>query len=132
MKLQLESFVDYFLGIMLLVKFVFLMSYVGHFVTVTSKNPKITQHEKWMRYVYDTSEMIFIFGMSFFLIYYFRPNRKAYVIKKETAILLFAYGFVTFLGALKRYHLMPYLEKTYLGKQLISKSNASTPVQSST
>jgi hypothetical protein len=107
MKLRLDLFVDYFLGIMLIVKFVFLISAVGHIITVKSKNPKIQQHEKMMRDISETTEMIFLFGMSVFLIYYFVPNKKAYVINKETALLLFAYGFVTFVAALKRYHLMP-------------------------
>jgi hypothetical protein len=107
MKLQIGSVVDMFLGFMLLVKFVFLISAVGHVITVKSKNPKIKDQETWVGYISDTSEMIFIFGMSFFLIYYFSPNRKTYVIQKETAILLFAYGIVMLVAAVKRYHLTP-------------------------
>lgn len=107
MKLRLDLFVEYFLGAMLIVKLVFLISTVGHVITLKSVNPKIQQHEKLMRYISEMTEMIFIFGMSFFLIYYFVPNRKVYVIQKETALLLFAYGFVTLVAALKKYNMIP-------------------------
>ena len=71
----------------------------------------------WTRYVSETTEMIFIFGMSFFLIYYFAPNRKVYVIQKETAVLLFSYGFVMLMAAIKRYQLTPYALKPLNEKQ---------------
>jgi hypothetical protein len=120
--MQINSLVDYFLGFMLLVKVVFLFSAMGHVITVKSKNPKIQQHEQLMRYISDTTEMIFIFGMSLFLIYYFVPNKKIYVIKKEPALLLFAYGFVTLIAALKRYHLMPSQEEATKKDSSISTS----------
>jgi hypothetical protein len=104
-NLKIEKAVDYFLFFMLAVKFIFLIAAVGHVITVHAKNPKINQHEELMRKVSDTSEMIFIFGMSLFLIYYFVPSKKSFVVTKETAVLLFAYGIVMLLGALKRYHI---------------------------
>jgi hypothetical protein len=107
LNLRFEKTVDYFLSFMLLVKFVFLISSVGHIVTVHSKNPKIQQHEEWLRKVSETTEMIFVFGMSIFLIYYFIPSKKTFVVTRETAVLLFAYGIVMLFGAVKRYHLTP-------------------------
>ena len=104
MNFKFQSFVDYFLFFMLIIKFVFLISAVGHVITLKSSNPKIQQHEELMRKISETTEMIFIFGMSLFLIYYFVPNKKQFVINRETAVLLFAYGIVMLLGALKRYH----------------------------
>lgn len=98
------NYVDYFLFFMLIVKTVFLVSAIGHVITIRSVNPKIQQHELLMRKISDTSEMIFVFGMSLFLVYYFFPNKKNFIINKETAILLFAYGFVMLIGAVKKYH----------------------------
>lgn len=115
--MQFRSFVDYFLGFMLVVKLIFLFTAVGHVITVKSKNPKIQAQEGWTRFVSETTEMIFVFGMSFFLIYYFSPNRKVYVIQKETALLLFAYGIVMLVAALKRYHLIPQRQSPSVEKQ---------------
>jgi hypothetical protein len=114
---KFEKAIDYFLFFMLLVKSIFLISAVGHVVTIHAKNPKIQQHELLMRKISETTEMIFIFGMSLFLIYFFFPRRKSFPINKETALLLFAYGIVMLLGALKRYniptpHLIPKKEDT--------------------
>jgi hypothetical protein len=127
MKMQFRSFVDYFLGIMLLVKLVFLITAVGHVITVRSKNPKIREQEAWTRFVSETTEMIFVFGMSFFLIYYFAPDRKVYVIQKETALLLFAYGIVMLFAAVKRYHLMPSKQATSVEKPQESSTSTTTP-----
>ncbi len=101
---KFEKAIDYFLFFMLIVKFIFLISAVGHVITIRSNNPKIKQHELLMRRISGTTEMIFIFGMSLFLIYYFFPRRRQFEINRETAVLLFAYGIVMLLGALKRYH----------------------------
>lgn len=125
MKLKLNTMVDYFLFAMLAIKLVFLVSAVGHVITVRSSNPKINQHERLMARISDTTEMLFIFGMSLFLIYHFFPNKKSYPIDKETAVLLFAYGFVMLVSALKRYHVpRPLLQR--LEKQLPARSASSS------
>lgn len=105
MVFKFERTVDYFLFLMLIVKTIFLIAAVGHVVTIHAKNPKIQQHELLMRRISDTTEMIFIFGMSMFLIYYFYPRRDSFKVNKETALLLFAYGIVMLIGALKRYNI---------------------------
>lgn len=105
MLFKFEKAVDYFLFLMLVVKTIFLFAAVGHVVTIHAKNPKIQQHELLMRRISDITEMIFIFGMSLFLIYYFYPRRDSFKVNKETALLLFAYGIVMLLGALKRYNI---------------------------
>jgi hypothetical protein len=112
MLFKFEKAIDYFLFLMLIVKAIFLISAVGHVVTIHANNPNIQKHELLMRKISETTEMIFIFGMSLFLIYFFFPRRKSFPINKETALLLFAYGIVMLLGALKRYniptpHLVP-------------------------
>jgi uncharacterized membrane protein YgdD (TMEM256/DUF423 family) len=104
MKITVAVMLDYFLFFMLSVKFLFLIASVGHIITLRSVNPKIKKHEQLMRKASETTEMIFVFGMSIFLIYYFVPTKKHFAINKETAVLLFAYGIVMFLGALKKYH----------------------------
>lgn len=107
MKYKFVTAVDYFLFFMLIVKFIFLITATGHVVTIYSKNPSIQKHEQLLRKISETSEMIFIFGMSAFLIYHFSPSKKTFEITVETAFLLFAYGIVMFLGALKKYHVTP-------------------------
>jgi hypothetical protein len=111
MKFKLESIVDYFLIIMLAVKLIFLISTIGHVITIKSSNPNIAKHELLLRKISGTTEMIFIFGMSTFLIFYFRPNKKNFIISRETALLLFAYGIVMLIGAFKRYHISTPLDK---------------------
>jgi uncharacterized membrane protein YgdD (TMEM256/DUF423 family) len=111
---------------MLVVKFIFLISAIGHVITIKSKNPKIQQHELLMRKISETTEMIFIFGMSLFLIYFFFPRRKSFPINTETALLLFAYGIVMFIGALKRYNIPP----PYILQK--KEDNKKTPVQPTT
>lgn len=131
MNLKVEKAIDYFLFFMLAVKFIFLISAVGHVVTIHAKNPKIQQHEEFMRKVSDTSEMIFIFGMSLFLIYYFTPSKKTFVVNKETAVLLFAYGIVMLLGALKRYNVPtphPFQKKAESNGQTSQPTQSAEPV----
>lgn len=123
---KFEKVIDYFLFIMLVVKFIFLISAIGHVITIKSKNPKIQQHELLMRKISETTEMIFIFGMSLFLIYFFFPRRKSFPINTETALLLFAYGIVMFIGALKRYNIPP----PYILQK--KEDNKKTPVQPTT
>jgi hypothetical protein len=125
MKFRIDSAIDNFLVVMLFVKFVFLISSVGHVATVRSSNPNITKHELLLRRISETSEMIFVIGMSLFLIYHFRPNKKSYVIGFEAALLLFAYGIVMLFGAFKKYHIKTPIDR--LKKEDDSEKNTEEP-----
>lgn len=134
MKFNVENFIDNFLVVMLFVKFVFLISSLGHIATIKSSNPQIKKHELLLRRISETSEMIFIIGMSLFLIYHFRPNKKSYVIGVEAALLLFAYGLVMLFGAVKKYHIKPptdFIEKKIDKDESVSTNPPSPPTSSS-
>ena len=116
-KFKFENIVDYFLFFMLIVKLVFLISSLAHVITLKSSNPKIQQYELLMRRISERTEMVFIFGMSAFLIYFFFPNKKDFDITRETAILLFTYGIVMLIGAFKKYHFPPHMIELNMKKK---------------
>ena len=93
-KPRMNTPTDYYIVLMLIIKVVFLISATLHFVFERSRDPRFSGMTKKLNDISNLTEMMFITGMSFFLMVYFRPTYKHFTVTKEMALLLFAYGFV--------------------------------------
>ena len=93
-KPRMNNPTDYYIILMFIIKIVFLITASLHFVFERFKDPKLSDLTNKLNNIANITEMMFITGMSFFLMVYFRPSGKNFVVTKEMALLLFAYGFV--------------------------------------
>ena len=91
MKIRLESFIDYYLLFIIVIKVIFILSAIGFAVlhSLHINNQKDTQ----LNYIKERTEFVFIATMSTLLIYYFRPGHRKEV-DDETAFLFFLFGCV--------------------------------------
>lgn len=101
---QTQTPLDYFIAAMIIVKMVFLITKV---LSVILKRSKSSTAQKINTYVEDIArktEIIFMFGISLFLAYYFRPT-QAYppTVTPHMCLLMCVYGIIV---ALKMVRLM--------------------------
>jgi hypothetical protein len=91
-----ELTLDYFIIFIIVIKFVFVISAVGHlFLTYFSVNQELQQMiDPTFLYWKEHTEFIFIISMSILLIYQFHPSTLKKPVAKETATLFFLFGCV--------------------------------------
>lgn len=94
MLLKLNTWLDFFIIFILLVKIVFIISAIGHFIFSHSTSDRAKNLDPKFLYWKERTEFIFIVSISILLIYYFHPRLSKKPIDKETAILFFAFGWV--------------------------------------
>jgi hypothetical protein len=94
---KLNSKLDLFVIFIIFIKFVFVISAVGHFLLSHSHNMGL-QKTIDPQFVYwkERTEFIFIVSMAVLLLYYFRPG-KEHTINKETSFLFYLFGWVLLL-----------------------------------
>jgi hypothetical protein len=94
MHLKLETWLDYFVFCIILVKLVFLFSAISHLIiTHFTKHPNDTLDEK-MVYWKERTEFVFIAMMAVLLIYHFNPRMPKKQINEETSLLFFLFGWI--------------------------------------
>jgi hypothetical protein len=89
---------SYFIYLILFVKFAFVLMSITH-IYLKIKGKENSDLDNLIVYWKHRCEFIFIFLMSFLLIYLFNPRKPTVVIDFETKILLFLFGFVLLLTA---------------------------------
>ena len=101
-KPRMNTPTDYYIVLMLIIKVVFLITATLHFILERSRDPRLSGLTKNLNKIANLTEMMFITGMSLFLMVYFIPSYKHFNVTKEMALLLFAYGFVMVIVLFRR------------------------------
>jgi cell division protein FtsW (lipid II flippase) len=95
--LNFESWIDYFLFFIIIVKIVFVISAIGHLFLSHSSSDKAKQIDPHLVHLKKRTEFIFIISMAILLIYHFNPPFPHKSIDRETALLFFLFGCVLIL-----------------------------------
>ena len=86
-----KNILTYFLLFIIFIKFVFIISALGHLILKDSSNKELDA-----KFVYwkERTEFIFIISMSILLIYHFNPRLSKKPVGEETALLFFLFGWI--------------------------------------
>jgi cytochrome bd-type quinol oxidase subunit 2 len=88
---------DIYKSIIILVKIIFILLTIVHFILQYKKNDKLDTKVVYWK---ERAEFVFIILMSCLLIYLFNPRKnRIHMIDKETMILLYLFGFILILTA---------------------------------
>jgi len=97
---MVNSWVDLFVGFIILIKIIFVISSVGYVILSYSTSDNANKYDSKLLYWKERTEFVFIISMSILLIYHFNPRfDKKPVVGDETALLFFLFGFVLILTA---------------------------------
>ena len=94
MEIQFETWIDYLIFFIILVKIVFILSAIGHIILSHSTSNKAKDVDDKLLYFKERTEFIFIISMSILLIYHFNPRLSKKEVNKESALLFFLFGWV--------------------------------------
>ena len=94
MQIKLETWLDYFIFFIILVKIVFIISAIGHLILSHSTSAKAEKIDPKLVYWKERTEFIFIVSMAILLIYHFNPRLSKKPIGEETALLFFLFGWI--------------------------------------
>ena len=99
MEIQFETWIDYLIFFIILVKIVFMISAIGHIILSHSTSNKAKDADDKLLYFKERTEFIFIISMSILLIYHFNPRFSKKPINSETSLLFFLFGWVLIITA---------------------------------
>ncbi len=101
MKLKLETWLDFFILFIFLIKIVFVISAVGHIVLshAPNKSDRTNIIDDKLMYLKERTEFVFIISMAILLIYHFQPYVPIRPIDRETTFLFFLFGWVLIITA---------------------------------
>ena len=99
MEIQFETWIDYLIFFIILVKIVFILSAIGHIILSHSTSNKAKNIDDKFLYFKERTEFIFIISMSILLIYHFNPRFAKKPINSETSLLFFLFGWVLIITA---------------------------------
>jgi len=94
MEIKFETWVDYLIFFIILVKIVFIISAIGHIIFSHSTSNKAKDIDHKLLYFKERTEFIFIISMSILLIYHFNPRFSKKPISSETSLLFFLFGWI--------------------------------------
>jgi hypothetical protein len=94
MKIKFETYLDYYIFFIILIKIVFIISAIGHIILTQSTNSKGKQIDTRLVYWKERTEFIFIISMAILLLYHFNPRFSKNIIDKETSFLFFLFGWI--------------------------------------
>jgi hypothetical protein len=94
---QPQQPLDFYILFIVFIKFVFILSAVGHLV-MSHTQPNHSLNSKFL-YWKERSEFIFIICMSSLLVYYFHPRFARKPINEETGLLFFLFGVIMVITA---------------------------------
>ena len=96
MKLKFETWLDFFIFFIFLIKIVFVISALGHIMLSLSPNKTDKSHKIDATLIYwkERTEFVFIISMAILLIYHFHPYLSKKTIDSETTFLFFLFGWV--------------------------------------
>ena len=94
MYIKPESFLDFFVFFIILVKIVFVFAAIGHLILSHSTNINAKNIDPTLVYWKERTEFIFIISMSILLVYHFHPKLAKKPIGQETALLFFLFGWI--------------------------------------
>lgn len=97
--LKFETRLDYFIFFIVFIKFIFIISAVGHLVLSHSDSDKSEELDPKLLYWKERTEFIFIISMSLLLIYHFHPRFPRKPINEETGLLFFLFGVILIVTA---------------------------------
>lgn len=94
MHIKLETWLDYFIFFIILIKLVFIFSAIGHLIFSHAKNPKAQTLSPKLLYWKERTEFVFIICMAILLVYHFNPRFAKKPVSEETALLFFLFGWI--------------------------------------
>lgn len=94
MNLKFETWLDYMIFFIIIIKIVFIISAVGYVILSHSKNYTAEKIDPKLLYWKERTEFIFTICMSILLIYHFNPRFSKKPISDDTAILFFLFGWI--------------------------------------
>lgn len=92
--MKFETLLDFFIFFIILIKFIFVISAIGHVVLSHSNNSQAEKLDTTLVYWKERTEFIFIISMAILLIYHFNPRFLKKKIGEETSLLFFLFGLV--------------------------------------
>jgi len=92
MKLKLETKLDYYIFLIVIIKIIFWFSVIGNLFISFLINTNNTRIDNYLLHLKEITEFIFIICMSILLIYYFNPFLPKQPIQKESSSLFFLFG----------------------------------------
>jgi cell division protein FtsW (lipid II flippase) len=98
-ELKFETWLDYFIFFIIIIKIVFLFTSIGHVLITYSENEVAKQIDPNLLYWKERTTFIFTISMAILLIYYFNPYVPAPKIDKNTRFLFFLFGCVLIITA---------------------------------
>ncbi len=96
---QPEHPLDYYILFIVLIKFVFIISAVGHLLLSHMGGSSNSTMSNKLLYWKERSEFIFIVCMSSLLVYFFHPRFARKPINEETGLLFFLFGVIMIVTA---------------------------------
>ena len=97
LEFKFETWLDYFIFFIIIIKFVFLFTSIGNFLISYSENELAKLIDSKLLYWRERTTFIFSISMAILLIYYFNPYVPAPKIDKNTRLLFFLFGCVLIL-----------------------------------
>jgi len=94
MQLKFETYLDYFLIFIILIKVIFVISAIGHIILSHLTRTDTTKSDAKLVYLKERTEFIFIISMSILIIYHFNPRFSKKPIGEETQLLFFLFGWI--------------------------------------
>lgn len=93
---------DYFIAAMIIVKFIFLITTILSAFLKRSKNSTAQKINTYVENIAKKTEIIFMFGISVFLAYYFRPNQPSPPpVTAHMSFLMCVYGIIVALKMIR-------------------------------
>lgn len=96
---KFETGVDYFIFFIIFIKFIFIISAIGHLILSHSSSDKSEKLDPKFVYWKERTEFVFIISMSLLLIYHFHPRFARKPINDETGLLFFLFGVILIVTA---------------------------------
>ena len=99
MTFKIDSGLDLFEYFIILIKFIFLFTAVGHIFLSHSSRNRAKELDPEFELLKERTEFVFIICMSILLIYYFNPRYSKKQISHESSILFFMFGWAMIVTA---------------------------------
>ena len=97
-KLVFNTKLDYYIAFLIIIKFIFTISALGHLL-LSHSNSQLVKYDPSFLYWKERTEFIFIISMSILLIYYFYPFGSPAPMSAETKLLFFLFGWILIVTA---------------------------------
>ena len=98
MQFKFETPLDFFIIFIILIKFAFILSAIGHIILSHSSSDAAQKEDPTLLYWKERFEFMFFASMSILLIYHFKPGKNK-PISEETSMLFFLFGWFLLITA---------------------------------